>query len=154
MTQQEEELVEDFLECFTFSLQCSRHPYLTLETIKMLFLRGIHDETMDALNLIGKGDISKMSFEDICDICRNYSRSHRSIHENSSKFSTMGNASGISKREIGNLLEDLKTDLLNHMGKQIDTLYSRRKHEEAEKALVVYCPTCYKNHGLEDYPYN
>ena len=33
----------------------------------------------------------------------------------------MGNTSGISKREIGNLLEDIKTDLLNHMGKQIDT---------------------------------
>ena len=117
MTQREEESVEDFLEHFAFSLQRSRRPDLTSETIKMLFLRGIRNETMDALNLIGKGDISKMSFEDICDICRNYSQSHRSICGNSSKFSTMGNASGISKHEIGNFLEDLKTDLLNHMGK-------------------------------------
>lgn len=120
----------------------------------MLFLRGIRDETMDSLNLIGKGDISKISFEDICDICRNYSRSHRSIRENSSKFSTMGNASSISKREIGNLLEDLKIDLLNHMGKQIDTLYSSRKHEEVEKALAIYCSTYRKKHGPEDCPYN
>ena len=120
----------------------------------MLFLHGIRDETMDALNLIGKGDISKLSFDDICDICRNYSRSHRSIRGHTSKFSTMGNTSGVSKCELGNLLEDLKTDLLNHMGKQIDTLYSRRKHEEAKKALVLYCPTCRKKHGPEDCPYN
>ena len=66
----------------------------------------------------------------------------------------MGNALGISKHEIGNLLEDLKTDLLNHMGKKIDTLYSHKKHEEVEKALVVYCPTCRKKHGLEDFSYN
>ena len=76
---------------------------------------------MDALNLIGKGNISKLSFNDICDICNNYSWSHRSIHGHSSKFSTMGNASSISKCELGNLLDDLKTDLLNHMGKQINT---------------------------------
>ena len=109
---------------------------------------------MDTLNLIGKGDISKLSFDDICDRCRNYSRSHRSIRGNSSKFSTMGNTSDISKHEIGNLLEDLKTNLLNHMGKQIDTLYSCRKHEEVEKALVVYCLTYHKKHGPEDCPYN
>ena len=116
----------------------------------MLFLRGIFDETMDALNFIGKGDISKMSFEDICDICRNYSQSHWSSHGNSSKFSTMDNTSDISKCEIGNLLEDLKTNLLNHMGKQIDKLYSCKKHEEVEKALVVYCPTFRKKHGPKD----
>lgn len=40
------------------------------------------------------------------------------------------------------------------MGKKIDTLYTCRKQEEAEKALVVYFPTCHKKHGLEDCPYN
>lgn len=63
MTQREEESIEDFLEHFFFSLQHSRCPNLTTDTIKMLFLRGIRDETMDTLNLIGKGDISKLSFE-------------------------------------------------------------------------------------------
>ena len=85
---------------------------------------------------------------------QNYSRSHRSIRGHTSKFSTMGNTSSVSKCELGNLLDELKNDLLNHMGKQINTLYSCRKHEEAEKALAVYCSTCRKKHGLEDYPYN
>lgn len=75
MTQKEDESIEDFLERFIFSLQRCRRPDLTLDTIKILFLRGIRDDTMDALNLIGKGDISKLSFEEICDICRNYLRS-------------------------------------------------------------------------------
>lgn len=50
----------------------------------MLFLEWIHNETMDSLNLIGRGHIYKMSFEDICDICRNYLQSHCSICGNSS----------------------------------------------------------------------
>ncbi len=70
------------------------------------------------------------------------------------KFSIMGNASSVSKWKIGNLFEDLKTNLLNHMGKQIDTLYSCKKHEEAKKALVVYCQTFHKKHGLKDFSYN
>ena len=66
----------------------------------------------------------------------------------------MGNASGISKCEICNLLGNLQTNLLNHMGKKIDSLFSHRKHEEAEKALAIYCPTYSKKHGPEDCPYN
>lgn len=72
MTQREEESTEDFLEYFFFSLECSRCLDLTTDAIKILFLRGIQDETMDALNLIGKGHFSKLFFEEICDICRNY----------------------------------------------------------------------------------
>lgn len=83
----------------------------------MLFLRGIKDDIMEALNLIGKGNISKMDFDGICDICRNYSRSQRLGRNYPSKLYSMGTSTGITKCEIGNLLEDLKTNLISHMGK-------------------------------------
>lgn len=40
------------------------------------------------------------------------------------------------------------------MGKKIDTLYTRKKQEEAEHALAIFFPTCRKNHGSEECPYN
>ena len=54
MSECEDESIEDFLENFSFSLQCSRCPNLSTYTIKMFFLHGIQDEIMDALNLISK----------------------------------------------------------------------------------------------------
>lgn len=60
----------------------------------------------------------------------------------------------ITKRELVILIEDLKDSLLIHMAKQIDTLYTHKKQEEAKKALVVFCPTCRKKNGIEECPYN
>jgi hypothetical protein len=37
-------------------------------------LRGITDDCMDLMNLMGRGDISQMGYDDICDLCRRYSR--------------------------------------------------------------------------------
>lgn len=73
MTQKKDQSMEDYLEHFMFNFQRSRQPGLTPHTIKMLFLRGMRDDTMDALNLIGKDNVSKLIFDDICDICKNYS---------------------------------------------------------------------------------
>jgi hypothetical protein len=39
----------------------------------LVFLRGFNEDSMDTLNLIGGGDISKEPFDDILKVCRNYS---------------------------------------------------------------------------------
>ena len=44
-----------------------------LDVLKIILLRGIREEFLDMLNLLGKGDISKESFEDIVELCRRYS---------------------------------------------------------------------------------
>ena len=45
-----------------------------LDMLKIILLRGIRDDFLDMLNLLGKGDISKESFEKIVELCKRYSR--------------------------------------------------------------------------------
>ena len=39
-----------------------------LDVLKIILLRGIREDFLDMLNLLGKGDISKDSFENIVEI--------------------------------------------------------------------------------------
>ena len=45
-----------------------------LDVLKIILLHGIRDDFLDMLNLLGKGDISKESFEKIVELCKRYSR--------------------------------------------------------------------------------
>jgi hypothetical protein len=109
---------------------------------------------VESLNLIGKGNISKMIFDDICDIYRNYSTSQLLGRNYPSNLYSTRAMSSITKWEAGNLLKELKIDFLIHMGKKIDTLYTCRKKEEAKKVLALFFPTYPGKHGSEQYPYN
>jgi hypothetical protein len=71
---------------------------------------------MDALNLIGQGDIYQKPFEDICRVCRNYSRNFtkRPRGDKTSVLNKFSN--GASKIEIRNLLSNIKEDIISHLG--------------------------------------
>ena len=43
-------------------------------TIRTFFLRGLTDNARNNLNLLGQGDISQKNFEQICELCRKFSR--------------------------------------------------------------------------------
>ena len=45
-----------------------------LDVLKKILLRGIREDFLGMLNLLGKGDISKESFENIVELCRRYYR--------------------------------------------------------------------------------
>ena len=47
---------------------------MELYVLKIILLHGIRDDFLDMLNLLGKGDISKDSFEKIMELCKSYSR--------------------------------------------------------------------------------
>ena len=47
-----------------------------LDVLKIILLCGIRDYFLDMLNLLGKGDISKESFENIVELCKRYSRGY------------------------------------------------------------------------------
>jgi hypothetical protein len=55
MTQKEEETLEDYVERFQYNLQRTKQNTLDPETLRIIFLRGIKDDCMDALNLMGRG---------------------------------------------------------------------------------------------------
>jgi hypothetical protein len=75
MSQQEDETLEEYLERFVYNLQKSKHRTMPLDLIRTIFLKGIREEYLDDLNLMGKGDISTLPFEEIAELCEKYSRS-------------------------------------------------------------------------------
>ena len=122
MQQHEEESLEDFLERFSFVLQKSKYNTLQEDTIRTLFLKGILEEYVEILNLMASGDVSHKSFEDITELCRKYSRSRakagKSTREGPSRISRTAGTSGITRVELGNLLENFKTDILGTLSSQ------------------------------------
>ena len=54
MSQQEDESLEEDLEIFLYNLQKSKHISLTSDITQTIFLKGISDEYLDVLNVMGK----------------------------------------------------------------------------------------------------
>jgi len=152
MQQQDEESLEDFLERFTYTLQKSKYNDLQDEAIKTLFLKWVLEEYIDTLNLMASGDIYQKTFEAISEICRTYSRSKgktaKSVREPVNKNTKTSTSGGVTRVELGNLLENFKTDLLGTIGSQLDTLNIKRKQEEENPILSIFFPKCRKKHPL------
>lgn len=81
MSYKEDEPLEYYLERFLFYVKNSRHTTLPLKSLKLLVLNGLSEEGMDALDMIGVGDISKENFDEICEPYRNYSRVSMKINK-------------------------------------------------------------------------
>lgn len=106
--------------------------------------------------MMGKGDISQLRFPDIGELCINLSRGKSKILKgprdpalarvNKSATGTM------SRAEIGNMLDEFKTDILGSLSEQIDTLKLQNKHNVETGALAVFCPKCRKKHALRECP--
>ena len=153
MNQQEDESLEEYLERFTYNLQKLKHRSMILDLIRTIFLRGIREEYLDDLNLMDKGDISTLPFEEIAELCEKYSRSKAKIGKRTiSSKATKSASTSITRAEIGNLLEEFKTDLLSTLGTQIDTLKAKKRQEEEDQMMVVFSPKCRKKHALKDCP--
>ena len=70
MTQKEDESLEDFMERLQYNLQRSDHPDMSKDILKSILLRGVRDDCLDMLNMLGKGDISKESYDEIINLCK------------------------------------------------------------------------------------
>ena len=110
-SQEEDESLEDWMERFKYTLQRSSHSNLDKEILKIILLRYFHEDSMELLNIVGKGDISKESFKGIYELCiqcsRGLARNRQGI------FSVKGSGGGITKAEIENLLDNLRTNMLS-----------------------------------------
>ena len=98
------------------------------------------------LNMLGKGDISKESYDEIVNLCKRCSRGparNRSNNKDTTFSRVKKSASGGATRAgIGNLLEGFKTEMLSSFASQIDTLHIKKKQVEAEVALSIFCSQC------------
>lgn len=60
----------------------------------------------------------------------------------------------VTRVELGSLLENFKTDTLNTISDQLDTLKIKRKQEEEKAALFVLCPNYKRKHAEKECPIN
>ena len=158
MNQQEDESLEEYLERFSYNLQKSKYNSLTPEMIRTIFLKGIREEYLDILNVMGKGDISYLPFDEIQDLCQKYSRgkARTGKRDITTKVTKSAN-SGISRAALGNLLEYFKTDLLSTLGTQVEVSKTNKRQEQQDQqdqALSIFCPKCRKKHPLKECPLN
>ena len=75
MKQQECKILKDYVERFLYKLHKFKHGSLNKDSIKTIFFKGIKEEYIATLNLISFGGMSQKYFQNICDLCKKYSRS-------------------------------------------------------------------------------
>ena len=123
----EEETLEDYLERFLYNYQKSKQR-LNDNTMKTIFLKGIQDEYIDILNLMGSRDISLLPFDDIGILCWKYSHS-KAKHGKSIRDTRVNKlaSGGVTRVELGNLLEKFKTDILGTLSSQLDTIKVKKR---------------------------
>jgi hypothetical protein len=158
MSQKEDETLEYFVEGLQYNLQRSAHPDVSKDILKTIFLKGVREDCSDMLNILSKGDISKESYEDIVDLCKICSRGSTK-NRSSTKDTTFSRVQkstngGATRVEIGNLLENFKTEMINSFSSQIDTLQVKKKQEESEQALCIFYLKCRKKHPPRECPLN
>jgi hypothetical protein len=94
------------------------------ETLKILLLKGIHDEYLEILILMGIGDVFQLPYDDICELCRRYSRGKFNTGNNYSEPSSQYFKSTAKTRvigdEISNSIEFFKVDIISSLNSQLD----------------------------------
>ena len=80
-------------------------------------------------------DISHKTFAQIGEMCKNYSRSRGKVGKNFREpysrnvRGNIPNSNGVTRIELGNLLENFKTDILGAMGSQLDALQAKKRED-------------------------
>ena len=158
--QLEDESLEDYLERFIYTLHKSKYNDLWEDAVCTLFLKGISKDLLESLNLMAAGDISHKNFAQIGEMCKNYSRSRGKVANffwGPFSWNIRGNvpsSGGATRVELGNLLENFKTDILGSMGSQLDSLQAKKRQEEERATTCILCPRCRTKHPQWEFPLN
>ena len=138
MVQRDDASLEYFVERILYNVQRAGQTNMGLDVLKIILLHGIREDCLEMLNLLGKGDISKESFEKIIELCKRYSRGSSKNNKRDKwdkwdklecdVFDKTQNSSngGDTRVEIGNLLENFKIEMMSSISSEIDVL--REKH--------------------------
>ena len=75
---------------------------------------------------MGTEDVSQLTFKEISNLCQKYSRSKaksgKGIRDTRINKSASG---GVTRVELGNLLENFKIDILSTLSSQLDTIKNK-----------------------------
>jgi hypothetical protein len=154
----EDESLEEYMEIFVYISQKSKYHDLLDDVVRNIFIKVISEEYLETLNLMASGDISHKLFTEICEMCRNYLRSRaktgKSVRDPYRRNLKKNSLGGITRVEIGNLLENFKTDILSTIGSHLDTLNIKKRQEEKNATMCIFCPRCRRKHSSRECPLN
>ena len=122
------------MERFVYNLQKSRQNALNPNAIRIIFLKGVLEDYIDILNLMAIVDISQNPFEEIIELFRKYSSSKSKARKGIRAIKSAGG--GVTRTELGNLLENFKTDILGTLSSQIDSMNIKKKFQD--EALTIF----------------
>lgn len=111
MTIGSDESLEDYEERFQLSykrVRCTLDPM----SLKLVLLKGIREDLLDTLHLLTRGDIYQLTYEDIKTVFRNHYGAARKKGRGSQPITSTSSASSSTKGEIGNMMENLKSEML------------------------------------------
>ena len=124
------------------------------KSLKLVLIRGVREDLLDKLYFLVGGDIYQLPYEDIKTVFRNHSRAVRKKGRGIQPMANPSSSNTYIKGEIGNMLEYFKSDMLQTLTLQLDTMNIKRKQEEAKRALAIFCPTCTRRHPRNECPLN
>jgi hypothetical protein len=142
MQQTEDESPKDYLERFLYNYQKSKLFTTDPVVVRTIFLKGIRDDCIEVLNLLSSEDVNQNDFANIADYYRRYSRGQAKIGKaprDSFSRNTRQSSGIVTRIELGNLLENFKTNILRTINNQLDTLKLKKKQQE-EIVLAISCP--------------
>ena len=145
MTLGPDESLDDYEERFQLNYKranCTIDP----ASLNLVLLQGISEEMIETLNMLSGGDIYQQPCEIVKNVFWNHSRAFRKKGRASQSTSNTPSSSTFIKHEIGNILEDFKSDMLHTFSLKMDTMWVKRKQEEAERALAIFYPRCTRKH--------
>ena len=125
----EDEILEDYLERFIYTLHKSKYSDLQEDAVRTLFLKGIFEDLLESLNLMAAGDISIRPLHRsvrCVKIILGVVGKLRKMFE-SLLVESVPSSGGVTRIELGNLLENFKTDILGEMGSQLDALQAKKR---------------------------
>ena len=114
--QDDDEMLEDYLERFMYILQRSKLK-LDPNTIRTFFLRGLTNNARNNLNRLGQGDISQQNFEQICELCRKFSRNQYRSGRGTRNRNRKTKSTDSMFIGLENKMENMKIDIMNTVTK-------------------------------------
>ena len=141
--------MEDYPERFLYNYQRTKKNSLDTTTIRTIFLKGVRDDYIEVLNIMSSVDVYQNPFAAIAEHYKRYFCSQakigRSVRDPIGR-TTKPAPGGVTRIESGNLLENLKTCILNTINIQLDTMKIKKKQQEENSTLAISCPRCKKKH--------
>ena len=110
MNKKEYERLEDLTERFMYNVNREKLHHLESNTLKTLLLRTIRDEWIDLLDLMSRGDVYQLSFEEICETFKNISRGRERVSKSTSR--------SVSEAKLGKFLYSFKPEIISNLSEQ------------------------------------